>query len=96
MNFHPWKADGTPEPWKLNNDERQKEPEILKNLEKEIWRVLAYESTNSNSRFPKGKNGYKRVKSEQHFKKWLEHRKMFWYNFLESLILAQDERWRRA
>ena len=35
----------TPEPWKLNNDERQKEPEILKNLEEDLksFSVRKYE-----------------------------------------------------
>ena len=27
---------------------------------------------------------------------WFEQRKLFRYHFIESLILAQDERWRRA
>ena len=35
----------TSEPWKLNNDERQKEPEILKNLEEDLksFSVRKYE-----------------------------------------------------
>ena len=27
---------------------------------------------------------------------WFEERRLFRYHFIESLILAQDERWRRA
>ena len=71
-------------PCKLNNvTEKHEAPEriwLFQSFEKSLWEQPSIIS----------------LKLRLVSLNWLEQRKLFWYHFIESLILAQDERWRRA